>query len=100
VSVYLTAADVAETLGVSTRTVLRWIGAGELSAVRLPGGRLRVPQTALAAHLAAWATPPGTTKKDTGTPDARGPATRQRPGPGTGPRCRPYWDSADNGGYI
>lgn len=53
---YLTAADVAEAVGVSTRTVLRWIDRGDLEAVRLPGGRLRVSQAALAAHLAAWST--------------------------------------------
>jgi excisionase family DNA binding protein len=55
-STYLTAAEVAETLGVSTRSVLRWIDRGDLPAVRLPGGRLRVSQTALAEHLAAWST--------------------------------------------
>ena len=53
---YLTAADVAETLGVSTRTVLRWIERGDLAAVRLPGGRLRVSEAALAAHLTRWQT--------------------------------------------
>jgi excisionase family DNA binding protein len=53
--IYLTVADVADTLGVSTRTVLRWIERGDLPAVRLPGGRLRVSQTALAASLAGWA---------------------------------------------
>jgi excisionase family DNA binding protein len=56
VTEYLTAADVAETLGVSARTVLRWIEAGDLAAVRLPGGRMRVSQAALAEHLAAWST--------------------------------------------
>ena len=55
-SAYLTAAAVAETLGVSNRTVLRWIDRGDLAAVRLPGGRLRVSETALAAHLARWQT--------------------------------------------
>lgn len=55
-SAYLTAADVADMVGVSTRTVLRWIERGDLPAVRLPGGRLRVSDSALAAHLAAWST--------------------------------------------
>lgn len=58
-SVYLTAADVAETLGVSTRTVLRWIDRGDLEAVRLPGGRLRVAPAALAARVASWSTMAG-----------------------------------------
>jgi len=60
-SAYLTAAQVGEELGVSTRTVLRWIDAGALPAVRLPGGRVRVSQTALAEHLADWATAGGRT---------------------------------------
>lgn len=55
-SAYLTCAQVAEDLGVSVRTVTRWIDAGSLEAVRLPGGRLRVSQTALAAYVAAWST--------------------------------------------
>jgi excisionase family DNA binding protein len=46
VSAYLTVADVAGEVGVSMRTVLRWISAGELEALRLPGGRLRISQTA------------------------------------------------------
>ena len=41
-SAYSTCAQVADELGVSTRTVLRWIDRGDLDAVRLPGGRLRV----------------------------------------------------------
>jgi excisionase family DNA binding protein len=56
VSAFLTCAQVADELGVSTRTVLRWIDAGHLAAVRLPGGRLRIPQTALAAMLEAGST--------------------------------------------
>jgi excisionase family DNA binding protein len=81
--VYLTAADVADTLGVSTRTVLRWVERGELPAVRLPGGRLRVSQAALAEHLAAWSTSCHTGAYAAPV-DASGPATRERPGPGTG----------------
>jgi excisionase family DNA binding protein len=38
VSGFLTVAHVADELGVSTRTVQRWIDRGELPAVRLPGG--------------------------------------------------------------
>jgi excisionase family DNA binding protein len=79
---FLTCAQVAEELGCSARTILRWIEAGEIEAIRLPGGRLRVSQTALAAHLAEWATT-STTAAYTGPSDASGPATRKRPGPGT-----------------
>jgi len=55
---YLTVAQVADELGFSPRTILRWIDAGYLEAVRLPGGRIRIPQTALAAMLAAGSTGP------------------------------------------
>jgi excisionase family DNA binding protein len=37
----VTARSVAELLGVSTETVLRWTRRGELPAVRLPGGAIR-----------------------------------------------------------
>jgi excisionase family DNA binding protein len=40
--VWLTLADVAEELAVSTRTVMRWVERGELPAVVLPGGRKRI----------------------------------------------------------
>jgi excisionase family DNA binding protein len=53
---YLTVAQVADELGFSSRTILRWIDGGQLEAVRLPGGRLRVPATALADMLAAGST--------------------------------------------
>jgi excisionase family DNA binding protein len=79
---YLTCAQVAEELGVSVRTITRWIDTGALEAVRLPGGRLRVSQTALAAHLAGWSTS-SATGAYAGPVDASGPATRQRPGPDT-----------------
>jgi excisionase family DNA binding protein len=52
----LTAREVAERLGVSTETVLRWVRRGELSAIRLPGGALRFRETAFEAWLAARAT--------------------------------------------
>ena len=76
-SSYLTCAQVADEVGVSTRTVMRWVAAGDLPAVRLPGGRLRVAQADLAARLAAWSTrmPPT---------NASGPAQCDLPGPGTG----------------
>ena len=36
-----TAREVADLLGVSTETVLRWTRRGELPALRLPGGAIR-----------------------------------------------------------
>ena len=52
----LTVAAVADELGFSPRTILRWIDAGHLGAVRLPGGRLRIPQNAVNELLAAGST--------------------------------------------
>jgi excisionase family DNA binding protein len=44
--------QVAERLGVSSRTVRRWLAYGELPHIVLPGGRLiRVPSDALEAWL-------------------------------------------------
>ena len=37
----ITARQLAETLGVSTETVLRWTRRQELPAIRLPGGAIR-----------------------------------------------------------
>lgn len=53
-----TPATIADDLGVSTRTVLRWIERGHLAAVRLPGGRLRIAQSALSTFLADCSTIP------------------------------------------
>jgi excisionase family DNA binding protein len=58
VGAWQTVADVADHLGVSTRTVLRWVERGELKALRLPGGRLRISQTAYNAWIAAHTTGP------------------------------------------
>ena len=82
-SAYLTCAQVAEELGVSVRTITRWIDAGQLSAVRLPGGRLRVNEAALAAHLAGWSTS-SSTGAYAGPVDASGAAQCDLPAPGTG----------------
>lgn len=49
---YLTVAQVADDLGFSTRTVLRWVADGDLPAIRTPGGRLRIPQSAYVAWQA------------------------------------------------
>jgi len=56
---YLRVADVADDLGVSPRTVLRWIDRGQLGALRLPGGGLRISQTAYSAWQAARTTSGG-----------------------------------------
>lgn len=40
-------ADVAEMLKVSTRTVFRWIGSGELCVIRLSAGTVRVMKSDL-----------------------------------------------------
>ena len=47
----LTARVVAEQLGVSAETVLRWTRAGKLPAVRLPGGAIRYRPSQLAEWL-------------------------------------------------
>ena len=41
----LTLRQTAEILNISTRTLLRWIESGKIRAVRLPSGRIRIPQT-------------------------------------------------------
>lgn len=38
---------------VSVRTVRRWIGSGALSSIELPSGRRVVPESELAAFIAA-----------------------------------------------
>ena len=53
----LTARVVAELLGVCTETVLRWIRNGELPAIHLPGGAVRIPQNELNDWLRSRATP-------------------------------------------
>jgi excisionase family DNA binding protein len=50
---WLTLADVAEELCVSTRTVMRWAERGELPVVVLPGGRKRVRRDLFDAWLAS-----------------------------------------------
>jgi excisionase family DNA binding protein len=52
----LTAREVAELLGVSSETVLRWIRRGDLAAYRLPGGALRFRSEDLDQWLADRAT--------------------------------------------
>lgn len=49
----LTAREVADMLGVSAETVLRWTRRGELPAIRLPGGAIRYREADLEEWLAA-----------------------------------------------
>jgi excisionase family DNA binding protein len=56
----LTARQVAELIGVSTETVLRWTRRGELPAIRLPGGALRYREADLDDWLSRRATAPAT----------------------------------------
>jgi excisionase family DNA binding protein len=64
----LTARAVAELLGVSTETVLRWTRRGQLPAIRLPGGAIRYREGDLESWLAARAT-----VADTGPNSEAGP---------------------------
>jgi excisionase family DNA binding protein len=52
----LTARAVAELLGVSPETILRWYRHGDLPAVRMPGGSIRFQQDALEAWIAQRST--------------------------------------------
>jgi excisionase family DNA binding protein len=53
----LTARAVAEMLDVCAETVLRWIRNGELPAIRLPGGAIRIIDSDLHDWLRSRATP-------------------------------------------
>jgi excisionase family DNA binding protein len=52
----LTARQVADVLGVSSETVLRWTRRGDLPAIRLPGGALRYREAELDEWLSLRAT--------------------------------------------
>jgi len=52
----LTAREVAERLGISVTTALRWTRRGELPGFRLPGGALRYEEDELEAWLRKRAT--------------------------------------------
>jgi excisionase family DNA binding protein len=53
----LTARTVADKLDVCTETILRWIRNGELPAIRLPGGAVRIVESELSNWLLLRATP-------------------------------------------
>jgi excisionase family DNA binding protein len=56
-SALMTAREVADLLGVSTETVLRWVRQGKLPAIRLPGGAIRFRRDEIEAWLTERATP-------------------------------------------
>jgi excisionase family DNA binding protein len=67
----LTARQVADLLGVSAETVLRWARNGKLPAIRLPGGAIRFRADDLDGWLEERATPRRgvlTTTKDAARP--------------------------------
>ena len=53
----LSAREVADMLGMSPETVLRWVRQGKLPAIRLPGGAIRFREDDLDGWLAERATP-------------------------------------------
>jgi excisionase family DNA binding protein len=59
-SALMTAREVADLLGVSPETILRWTRRGELPAIRLPGGALRYREDDLHQWLDTRATLPAT----------------------------------------
>lgn len=75
VTVWLRIADVSDELGLSARTVLRWVDRGHLTAIRLPGGQLRIARCELDRALERWVTTPRrilTAVDDEGGTDADG----------------------------
>jgi putative resolvase len=48
---YFLVREVADKFRVDPRTVLRWISEGKLRATRTPGGRWRIPASAVEALL-------------------------------------------------
>jgi len=56
-SALMTAREVADLLGVSPETVLRWVRQGKLPAFRLPGGAIRFRDDEIDAWLSERATP-------------------------------------------
>lgn len=67
----LTAREVAGILDVSTETVLRWTRRGELPAIRLPGGAIRIREGEFQEWLQERATP---RRGSVSHPDERRPA--------------------------
>jgi len=53
----MTARELADMLGLSPETVLRWVRQGRLPAIRLPGGAIRFREGEVDQWLAERATP-------------------------------------------
>jgi excisionase family DNA binding protein len=66
----LTARDVAEQLGVSPETMLRWHRDGKVPGIRLPSGAIRFHPAAIEEWLSAHGT---------GATSGNGPSTQARP---------------------
>jgi excisionase family DNA binding protein len=71
----LTAREVADLLGVSAETVLRWTRRGELPAIRLPGGAIRYREHDLERWLEERATPTSPSAARRGTLRSLAPTT-------------------------
>lgn len=56
---YISVGFIAKHCGVSNTTVLRWIGAGQIPAFRLPGGHYRIGREDLSEFLARYGMPAG-----------------------------------------
>lgn len=56
---YISVGFIAKHCGVSNTTVLRWIGAGQIPAFRLPGGHYRVGREDLSEFLTKYGMPAG-----------------------------------------
>ena len=72
-SALLTARAVAELLGVSAETVLRWTRRGELPAIRLPGGAIRFRED---EHRGVAGRAGDARTRSANHPDGRRPAAR------------------------
>jgi len=70
----LTARQVADLLGMSSETVLRWVRRGEMPATRLPGGVIRFRQD----DLEAWLEERATAQTRKCQPPRRPPPARSR----------------------
>lgn len=65
----LTARELAELLGVSSETVLRWTRVGDVPAIRLPGGAIRYRPDAIEEWLERRTTAGAAVEESPDTPD-------------------------------
>ena len=79
----LTGREVADQLGVSVKTILRWAGSGELPAIRLSNRAIRFRESEIDAWVQARATPQAAPTTDDAARVARLPSlvptTTRRP---------------------